>query len=161
MKTADEHLTSEERNLKIPLTNEGLEILCNRLCNEPKIRFCGVVNSMGKPVTCGFKNNINLLNNEDQRQMLCIESSLELSMKSEFNDTLGNVNFITTYRDNVALITIPMQQNYLLLMSVERNAEIEHIVKHAINLFERNSLLSGKNEPVSKNKISTLFSECA
>lgn len=161
MKSVDEQTHFEEKNWKIPLTNKGLEILCNRLCNEPKIRFCGIINSMGKSVTCGFKNNINPLNNEDQRQMLCIESSLELSMKNEFNETLGNVNFITTYRDNIALITIPMQQNYLLLMSVERNAEIEPIVKRAVNLFEKNSLLGGKNESISANKISTIFSECA
>jgi hypothetical protein len=82
-------------------------------------------------------------------------------MKEEFDDTLGNVNFITTYRDNIALITIPMQQNYLLLMSVERNAEIEQIVKNTLNIFERNGMFGRKSKSNTSNYNSTLFSECA
>ncbi len=157
----DRNLGYEEKNLNTLLTKEGLEILCNRLCYEPKIRFCGIINSMGKAIACGFKNGIHPLNKEEQRQMLYIESSLELSMKNEFNDTLGNVNFIATYRDNLALITIPIKQNYLLLISAERNASIENIVKNAINFFESNNLLDETKEPISKNKNFSIFSECA
>ena len=149
-----------KEHLSIPLTNEGLEILCHRLCNEPKIRFCGVVNSFGRLVTGGFREGIRPLDNEDQRQMMYIQSTLELSMKEEFDDTLGNVNFITTYRDNIALITIPMQQNYLLLMSVERNAEIEQIVKNTISIFESNGMFGRKPKSNTSNYNSTLFSEC-
>lgn len=78
-------------------------------------------------------------------------------MKEEFDDTLGNVNFITTYRDNVAIINIPMQQNYLLLLSVERNAEIEQIVNNTIDLFESNGVLGGrrKSSPSDNNSSSS------
>jgi len=119
-------------NSVTPLTSEQVQILeklCNKLCNEPKIRFCGVINSLGRIVTGGFRDDIRPLDNEDQRRMLYMQSTLELSMKREFDDNLGNVDFITTYRDNVALINIPIQQNHLLLISVERNAEIERIHK--------------------------------
>jgi len=144
----------------MPLTNEALENLCNKLCKEPKIRFCGVVNPLGRLVIGGFRDGIKPLDNEDQRQMLYIQSYLEMSMKGEFDNTLGNVNFITTYRDNVALISIPMPQNYLLLMSVERNAQIEQIVKKTISLFEGNGMLGRKTKPNTLNDNSTLFSEC-
>jgi len=79
-------------------------------------------------------------------------SRLELSTKRDFDETLGNVNFITTYRGNAALITIPMQQDYLLLMSTEQNAEIKQIVKNIINLFGSNGLLSRREESGSINK---------
>ena len=82
-------------------------------------------------------------------------------MKREFDDALGTVNYITTYRDNVALITIPMSQNYLLLMSVERNAEIEQIVKNTASLFESNGMLGRRSKSVPSNNNSTLFQECA
>ena len=145
----------------ITLTNEILESLCHKLCNEQKVRFCGVINPLGRLVTGGFRDGIKPLGNEDQRQMLYIQSYLEMSMKGEFDDTLGNVNFITTYRDNVTLITIPMPQNYLLMMSVERNAEIEQIVKNAISLFESNGILGGRKKSIPSNNNSTLSSECA
>jgi hypothetical protein len=159
MKTDESQLQKE--HLSIPLTNEGLEILCHRLCNKPKVRFCGVINPLGRLVTGSFRDGIKPLDNEDQRQMMYIQSYLEMSMKREFDDTLGNVNFITTYRDNVALITIPMRQNYLLLMSVERNAEIEQIVKNTINIFENNGMLDGRNKSIPSNNSSTLSLECA
>lgn len=159
MKTDESQLQKE--HLSSPLTNEGLEILCHRLCNKPKVRFCGVINPLGRLVTGSFRDGIKPLDNEDQRQMMYIQSYLEMSMKREFDDTLGNVNFITTYRDNVALITIPMRQNYLLLMSVERNAEIEQIVKNTINIFENNGMLDGRNKSIPSNNSSTLSLECA
>ncbi len=80
-------------------------------------------------------------------------------MKREFDCSLGNVDFITTYRGNVALINIPLQQNHLLLISVERNAEIERIVKDIISLFESNGILSGRDESISSNNNSSLSSE--
>ncbi len=155
----DKSLRCKE-HMNMPLTNEALENLCNKLCKEPKIRFCGVVNPLGRLVIGGFRDGIKPLDNEDQRQMLYIQSYLEMSMKGEFDNTLGNVNFITTYRDNVALISIPMPQNYLLLMSVERNAQIEQIVKKTISLFEGNGMLGRKTKPNTLNDNSTLFSEC-
>lgn len=156
----DEYSLPKE-NLKIPLTNEGLGILCHRLCDEPKIRFCGVINSLGRIVTGGFKNGIEPLDNEDLRKMLYIQSTLELSMKGEFDEILGSVNFISTYRDNIAIITIPMPQNYLLLMSVERNAEIEQIVKKTTNIFEINGILSRNTKSFNSEKNSAIFSECS
>lgn len=159
MKTLDEFLQNTKEDWNCLLTNEGLEILCNRLCNEPKVRFCGVVNSLGRLVTGGFRDGIKPLVNEDQRGMLYIQSTLEISMKREFNETLGNVNFSTTYRDNVALITIPIHQNYLLLMTVERNAETEQIVKKAIHIFESNGLLDEKEKSISLKNTPTISPE--
>ena len=160
MKTIDYYPESKEGDLNTPYTNKELEILCNRLSNFPKIRFCCMVDSQGRSAASGFNNNIQPLNNEEQRQMLCMASQLELSTKRKFNDTLGNVNFITTYRDNIALIIIPMQQNYLLLISVERNAKIEQIVKNTISLLDSNGILSGRDESISTTEVPTESFEC-
>ena len=161
MKTINEYPENKGGNLNTPYTNKELDILCNRVSNGPKIRFCCMVDSQGRSVSSGFNDNIQPLNNEDQRQMLCTASRLELSTKREFNDTLGNVNFTTTYRDNVALIIIPMQQDYLLLMSVERNGMIEQIVKNTISLLESNGILSGRDESIPLIDDSTTPSESA
>lgn len=144
----------------MPLTTDGLGILCEKLCSEPKIRFCGVINSLGRIVTGGFRDGIKPLDNEDLRRMLYMQSTLEVSMKGEFDDALGSVNFITTYRDNVTLISIPIKQNYLLLMSVERNAEIQQIIKKTVGLFEINGIISKRNNLNPLTDTPTLTSEC-
>ena len=129
-----------------------IENLCNKLSNDPKIRFCGVINSMGKIVAGGFKDDIKPLDTEDQRRMLYMQSCLELSMKGEFDENLGCVNYITTYRDNLVLINIPLR-NHLILMSAERNVDTEQIVKNTISLFESNNVFRDDDRkfPLSDN----------
>ena len=147
--------------IKNSLTKEGMEILCQRVCEEPKIRFCGVINSLGRIVTGGFKEGIKPIDNESLRQMLYIPSTLELSMKGEFDNVLGVVNYVITYRDNVAIITIPMLQNDLLLLSVEKNADIEKIVNKTSNLFECNGIFNNKHKPKTSDDNPLIFTECA
>jgi len=142
-----------------PLTNEGFEILCQRICQEPKIRFCGIINSLGRIITGGFKDGIQPIDNEGLRRMLYMQSTLELSMKEEFDDVLGNVNYISTLRDNIAIIIIPILQNFHLLMSVERNADIEQIVKKVTNLFVCNGIFE-KNTSDITNNTNVDFSTC-
>ena len=55
-------LTFEQTNL--------LDIFCKVMYNKPKIRFCGIINSMGRMVAGSFKDNILPLDNDEQRQML-------------------------------------------------------------------------------------------
>ncbi|MDH3276858.1 MAG: hypothetical protein OEL77_00445 [Nitrosopumilus sp.] len=155
----DRHLQFKE-DFKTPLTNEGLKIICERLCGEPKIRFCGIINPLGRIVSGGFKNGIQPIDNEGLRRMLYIQSSLELSMKEEFDNALGNVNYISTYRDNVIIIIVPMIKNLHLLMSVERNANIEKIIKKVTSLFNCNGLVEKIREGTT-NKSNTHFPACS
>jgi len=123
-------LTFEQANL--------LDIFCKVMCNKPKIRFCGIVNSMGRLVAGSFKNNILPLDNEEQRQMLYMQSKLELSMKAEFNENLGSVNYVVTYRDNVIIINIPSDnQKFHILISAERVSNPQEIVKEVADLFSQ------------------------
>lgn len=114
-----------------------LDIFCKTMCCKPKIRFCGVINSMGRLVEGSFKDNIQPLDNDQQRQMLYMQSKLQLSMNAEFNDRLGHVNYIVTYRDNVIIINIPSDnQQYHILISAERIAKPQEIVRDVANLFK-------------------------
>lgn len=113
-----------------------LDDFCNTICNKPKIRFCGIINSLGRLVAGSFKDNIQPLDNDQQRQMLYIQSKLELSMKAEFNDNLGYVNYVVTYRDNVVIINIPSDnQQYHILISAERIANPQKIIADVADLL--------------------------
>lgn len=116
---------------------DNLDLVCNKICNESKIRFCGVINTMGRLVAGSFKDGIQPLDNDQQRQMMYMQSKLELSMKGEFNDNLGNVNYVLTYRDNLVIINIPLKnQQYHILISAERNANARKIAENAMMMFE-------------------------
>lgn len=123
-------LTFEQTNL--------LDVFCKVMCNKPKIRFCGIINSMGRLVAGSFKDDVLPLDNDEQRQMLYMQSKLELSMKAEFNENLGNVNYVVTYRDNVIIINIPSDnQKFHILLSAERVSNAQEIVNEVANLFKQ------------------------
>ncbi|EGG41834.1 hypothetical protein Nlim_1277 [Candidatus Nitrosarchaeum limnium SFB1] len=127
---------------------------CNKMCSEQKIRFCGVINSMGRLIAGNFKDGIQPLDNDQQRQMLYMQSKLELSMKSDFNDNLGNVNYVLTYRDNVVIINIPLKnQPYHVLISAERITDVKKIVDDAMKLFDENSTILNKIRHQNTNTI--------
>ena len=127
-------------NTIAPLTSDQIQTfqnICEKICTESKIKFCGVINEMGKLVVGGFKDDIKPLDNEEERKMWYMQSALEMSMKKEFRNNLGNIHYIITFRDNVTLINMPIQ-NYVVLMSTERNTNIKQIVDYSKNLFENN-----------------------
>lgn len=127
---------------------------CNKMCNEQKIRFCGIINSMGRLVAGNFKDGIQLLDNDQQRQMLYMRSKLELSMKNDFNDNFGNVNYVLTYRDNVVIINIPLKnQPYHVLISAERIDDVKKIIDYTMKLFDENSTILNKIRHKNNNTI--------
>lgn len=118
--------------------NKLLDVFCKTVCDKPKIRFCGIINSMGRIVAGSFRDNIQPLDNEEQRQMLYMQSKLELSMKAEFNDNLGHVNYVVTFRDNVIIINIPSDnQQFHILISAERISNPQEIVNYVAQLFSK------------------------
>lgn len=136
--------------MNISLTNcqdQVFQNICEKACLEYRIRFCGVINKMGKLVAGGFKDGIKPLNNEEERQMLYMQSSLEISMKKEFNSNLGDVNYTVTFRDNVVLINMPLQ-NHIILIATEKNANIKQIIEYTKKLFDFNI-------EITNNKISS------
>ena len=130
-----------------------LDNFCIVMCNQPKIRFCGIVNSLGRLIAGSFKDNILPLDNDQERQMLYMQSRLELSMKSEFNDNLGHVNHVVTYRDNVIIINIPSDnQQYHIMISAERIADPQEIIEYVADLLSKiESIGCQENNELIKN----------
>ena len=120
---------------------------CDRLCSElmenSEILFSGFVNQKGRIVTYGNNNSLNF-HNEKSLEMFLMEIALDFSMKNEFNDLLGNVEYAVTKRKNTNIVCIPM--DLLILVIVAGNQiRIEEIVKkvyHTLSQFTRARVMS-------------------
>ena len=62
--------------------------------------------------------------------MLFMEIALDLSMRKEFDNTLGNISAIVSYRKKTNIITIPHQDNFMLISS-EPESESSKIIQMA------------------------------
>ena len=63
--------------------------------------------------------------------------ALEISMRKEFDNTLGEINYVSTNRKNIMMITIPLN-NHILLISTKRTAFVEEIIAkaHVLGFFK-------------------------
>jgi len=119
------------------LTFDEVKLLdrsCETLLEEFDVRFVGVINKFAHMSAGGFKMGINPYE-LDKRKIMYTQLGLNISMEREFDNTLGTVEYVTSKRKNVIIITIPMNDDYLVI-SAETSANVELLVKKAKKIFQ-------------------------
>jgi len=82
------------------------------------IRFVAIINNRGRMISGGFSNNVTQLEkNEKKMEMLFMELALDLSLRSEFNNSLGTMRGVVSFRDKTNIITIPYGDDFMLVSS--------------------------------------------
>jgi len=89
---------------------------------------------MGRQVAGGYKKGLVRLVDDEEHKM-CIQHVLGFVLTKDLDESLGAVDYLISKRKKVCMITIPLQK-YVILMSVERNADVERIVEKTVKLFE-------------------------
>jgi len=114
-----------------------LENKCNEFLRSDEIRFVGIINNMGNLIAGGLGNNLDWINTDEKRRMLYIQMTLEISMRKDFDNILGEINYVSTNRKNVLMITVPMNDHVLLIFA-KPTAVVEEIIAkaHVIGFFK-------------------------
>ncbi len=99
---------------------------CERLLDEDKIRFVGVINSMGRLVARDFKDGIIPLEDNEEMQKMYMELALRVCMRKEFDYHLGAVKYCASRREKVVMISFPINNN-ILLVSAETSVDIDKL----------------------------------
>ena len=112
----------------------NLEETSKMMMQDHNIRFLGIVDSMGRQVAGGYKEGLVRLVDDEEHKM-CIQHVLGFLLTKDLDESLGEVDYLISKRKKVCMVTIPLQK-YVLLMSVERNADVERIVEKTVKSFE-------------------------
>jgi len=97
---------------------------CKNLLQEDVIRFAGLINSMGRLVAGGFKEGVMPLEDEAERQKMYMELALRVSMRKDFDYSLGPVKYSASRRQNAVMVSFPINSN-VLLVSAEPTVDID------------------------------------
>ena len=97
---------------------------CQAVLKEPEIRFAGLVNHMGHLVAGGMKKDIAPLEEEEDMRKLYMELILRVSMRKEFDQSLGAVKYSASRREKAVVISFPIG-NKVLLVSTNPNVMID------------------------------------
>ena len=120
----------------LDLTLKLFDEKCNRLHGESEIRFAGIVDKDGKLIAGGFKEGITPYENDETKLQSFFEFVSNASIRKEFDESLGPINYIAARRDKAVLVSFPFPiTQILLLISAEPTVNIEILVKKVIEIF--------------------------
>ena len=106
---------------------------CKKLLGYDGIRFAGLINSMGHLVAGGFKPGISPLEDDAERKKMYMELALRVSMRKEFDYSLGPVKYAASRREKAVMLSFPMNSN-VLLVSAEPNVDIDKTANKIMKL---------------------------
>jgi len=107
---------------------------CKKLLQEDEIRFAGIINKMGRLVAGGFKDGVLPLEDEEDRKKMYMELILRVSMRSEFDYSLGKVKYTASRRENAVVMSFPLDNN-VLLVSAEPDIIIDKTANKILKLI--------------------------
>ncbi len=113
---------------------EDLEKACQTVLELPEIRFVGVLNKMGKKIAGGFKKGVTSFLPDKENRMMYVQLTLEYLMRKDFDEGLGPIEYITSRRGKVTMISIPTK-DFLVLISAQRDVNVEDIIVHVNSAF--------------------------
>ena len=109
---------------------------CAHLQNEPEIRFAGIVDKEGKLVAGGFKEGLVPHEGDETRLQAFLEFVSRVSIRKEYDRSLGPINYLAARRDKAVLVSFPFPiTQILLLISAEPTANIESLAKKVVEIF--------------------------
>jgi hypothetical protein len=113
---------------------ESFVSACEEITKLDDVRHVAVINRLGRPVARSFKGGINRLLNDEKLAMVYMQLYLDYSMRKELDSILGQIDYITSRRKNLTMISIPVKE-YLVLITAERKCDEDIIIKQVEKLF--------------------------
>ncbi len=109
---------------------------CKRLFEEDTIRFAGILDEKGEIISGGFKPGLTPLEGDEVKLKSFMEFVSKTSIRKEFDQSLGPINYLAARRDKAVLISFPFPiSRTTLLISAEPSANIEILAAHIVEIF--------------------------
>ncbi|MFQ5783095.1 MAG: DUF6659 family protein [Nitrosopumilus sp.] len=109
---------------------------CDKLLAESEIRFAGIVDNNGQLVAGGFKEGLIPHEGDETKLQSFFEFVSKASIRKEFDESLGPINYLAARRDKAVLVSFPFPvTQILLLISAEPTTNIEKLAKKVVEIF--------------------------
>jgi len=103
---------------------DELEKICQKIIQlDPKMRSARLINSRGHLTAGGMKDGVFSLEAQKQDEMMFMELALRVRMRHEFDAEFGEVHFSMSYRDKVIVMSFPLSNDDVLLLSCEKEID--------------------------------------
>ncbi|MGY5142435.1 MAG: DUF6659 family protein, partial [Nitrosopumilus sp.] len=103
-------MTSEDITVKLYSSK------CDELLKEGEIRFAGIVDKDGKLIAGGFKQGLTPHEGDETRLNAFLEFVSKASIRKEYDESLGPINYLAARRDKAVLVSFPFPITQILLL---------------------------------------------
>ena len=115
---------------------EIYDIKCQKMLDEDEIRFAGIINEEGSLVSGGFKKDITPLESDEVRLKSFMEFVSKVTIRKEYDKTLGPINYLAARRDKAVLVSFPFPvSRFVLLISANPSVDIEQLASKVVDIF--------------------------
>lgn len=105
-----------------------LEKICQDIVKlDPKMRSARIINNRGHLEAGGMRGGLQALEESKQDEMLFMELALRVRMRHDFDKEFGQVHFSMSYRDKVVIMSFPLIEDDVLLVSGEQGIDFKEI----------------------------------
>ena len=116
---------------------EKLESICQQILKlDPKMRSARFINARGHLAAGGMKDGLLSLEAKKQDEMMFMELALRVRMRHEFDTEFGIVHFSLSYRDKVIVMSFPLSNDDVLLVSCEKDTDFGDIPFKILKIIE-------------------------
>jgi len=116
---------------------QELEIICQKILKlDPKMRSARFINARGHLSAGGMKDGLLSLEAKKQDEMMFMELALRVRMRHEFDTEFGIVHFSLSYRDKVIVMSFPLSNDDVLLVSCEKDTNFGNIPFKILKIIE-------------------------
>lgn len=114
-----------------------LSVICNGIfeINE-KIRFVGIIDQMGKLIAGDMKKGLPSLERDDGSIMLYLGYAINNMLRRDFDNVFGKVLYTFSEREKIKLLTIPIDDN-LLLVSMDKSSDHVELIKKILDVVRK------------------------
>lgn len=112
-----------------------LETDCNMILSHRGVRFVGVINYLGNLIAGGFKKGITPMGSENTRRMMYMQLRLDLSMRQEYDELFGPVDYVVSKRGRITKISMPVNKHMIILI-IKNGINYESIIKKTNSIFQ-------------------------
>lgn len=114
-----------------------LPTLCNSIFEiDEKIRFVGMIDQMGKLIVGDMKKGTPSLEKNDGSIRLYLGYAINNVLRRDFDNVFGKVLYTFSEREKIKLLTIPIEEN-LLLVSIDKLADHDKLINKILDTVKK------------------------
>ena len=114
-----------------------LPALCNSIFEiDEKIRFVGMIDQMGKLIVGDMKKGTPSLEKKDGSIRLYLGYAINNVLRRDFDNVFGKVLYTFSEREKIKLLTIPIEEN-LLLVSIDKLADHDKLINKILDTVKK------------------------